>query len=425
MLQADVLRVKGAMGKTNKSVMTQVAAAVESSEWYSMRLQDYLDHLPAMLEKGHMVAKFSSRLGAMHMPSECISELHDMVKEVAVLSQCLRVGSTTDLQDELLDKLRKLWSQIEDSPGSSVSPKVLQQISGLFSDASLVFPMDSSMAAMTLACGEMLQSCSLVMDLLAFNSACDLVLEVLIEVPQQAAAVLLAMKCLCEHASNLRGNPSSLPTKSKTLATKALQGAIDFFAKTIPLGQQDMEQCLSCADVLGNIVQEEPLTLTMNFLKQALQVKQNLDKLMVDGKLSVDEILGNEASLEKTVALQRSLMKMKGMKKGLLLMISEPACKHIIDEIEKDSAELVQLVNARRVVEASAQLDHANTKLNDIAGGHHGGKHWLEHNTASSFAELLQHATNTLMKINGKLLVDTTAQAEKALYHIVLVCNVC
>jgi hypothetical protein len=118
-------------------------------------------------------------------------------------------------------------------------------------------------------------------------------------------------------------------------------------------------------------------------------------------------------------------MKMKGMKKGLLLMISEPACKHIIDEIEKDSAELVQLVNARRVLEASAQLEHANTKLNDIAGGHHGGKHWLEDDNASSFAELLQHATNTLMKINGKLLVDTTAQAEKALYHIVLVCNVC
>jgi uncharacterized protein YbaR (Trm112 family) len=278
---------------------------------------------------------------------------------------------------------------------------------------------------MTLACGEMLQSCSLVMDLLAFDSACDLVLEVLIEVPQQAASVLLAMKCLCEHASNLRGNPSSLPTKSKTLATNALQGAIDFFAKIIPLDQQDMEHCLSCAEVLGNIVQEEPLTLTMNFLKQALQVKQNLDKLMVDGKLSVDEILGNEASSEKTVALQRSLMKMNGMKKGLLLMISEPSCRQKIDEIEKDSAELVQLVNARRVMEASAKLDHANIKLNDIAGGHHGGKHWLEDNNASSFAELLQHASNTLMKINGKLLVDTTAQTEKALYHIVLVCSVC
>ncbi len=158
MLQADVLRVKGAMGKTNKSVLTQVAAAVESSQWYSMRLQDYLDHLPAMLEKGHLVAKFSSRLDAMHMPSECISELHDMVKEVAVLSQCLRAGSTSDLQDQLLNKLRKLWSQIEDSPGSSVNPKVLQQVSSLFSDASLVFPMDSSIAAITLACGEMLYS---------------------------------------------------------------------------------------------------------------------------------------------------------------------------------------------------------------------------------------------------------------------------
>jgi hypothetical protein len=404
-------------------VLTQVAAAVESSQWYSMRLQDYLDHLPAMLEKGHLVAKFSSRLGAMHMPSECISEMHDMVKEVAVLSQCLRAGSTSNLQDQLLNKLRKLWSEIEES--SSVKPKHLQQVSSLFSDASLVYPMDASMAAMTLACGELLQECSLSMDLLVFDRACDLVLEVLTAEPQQADAVLIAMKCLCEHSSNLRGIPSSLPTKSKKLATTVLQGAIDFFAKTITLDQKDMEHCLSCAEVLGSIVQEEPLTLTMNYLKQALQVKQKLDKLKVDGKLSMDEILGNGASLEKTVDLQRSLMKMKGMKKGLLLMISEQGCKQSIDEIEKDSAELVQLVNARRAMEASAQLEHAHTKLTDIAGGHYGGKHWLEENDASSFNELLQHATNTLMKINGKLLVDTTAQTEKALYHIVLVYSVC
>jgi hypothetical protein len=139
MLQADVMRVKGAMGKTNKSVVTQVAAAVESNQWYSMRLQDYLDHLPAMLEKGHLVAKFTSSLAAMHMPSECISVLHDMVKEVAVLSQSLRAGSTSDLQDQLLDKLRKLWSEIADSACAS-SVKLLQQVSSLFSDASLVSP---------------------------------------------------------------------------------------------------------------------------------------------------------------------------------------------------------------------------------------------------------------------------------------------
>eukprot|EP00972_Heterocapsa_arctica_P083322 12277793-Heterocapsa_arctica.AAC.1 len=78
----------------------------------------------------------------------------------------------------------------------------------------------------------------------------------------------------------------------------------------------------------------------MNYLKQALQVKQNLDQLMIDGKLPIDEILRNEASLENTVDLQRSLMNMKGMKKGLLLMITEPVCKQSIDEIEKDSAEL-------------------------------------------------------------------------------------
>eukprot|EP00972_Heterocapsa_arctica_P065704 9697221-Heterocapsa_arctica.AAC.1 len=76
----------------------------------------------------------------------------------------------------------------------------------------------------------MLQKCSLCQDLERFDSACELVLDLLTQVPMQGAAVLTAMKYLGDHASNFRGIPSSLPTKSKNLATNALQGAIDFFA---------------------------------------------------------------------------------------------------------------------------------------------------------------------------------------------------
>ena len=50
---------------TKKTLLTTVAAQVESQTWWAGRLQEYLEKAPALLEKGPEVMKYMQELAGM------------------------------------------------------------------------------------------------------------------------------------------------------------------------------------------------------------------------------------------------------------------------------------------------------------------------------------------------------------------------
>ena len=406
------------MGKTTKGLVTQIAAVIESSQWYNMKVQDYMSHAPAMLEKGHLVQKFSVRLWHLEATAAHMKELHDMIKEVSVLQKCLRAGSTERLQQALYKKVTTLWTDIEE--GSKDDADILHLASQVLLECHLLYPMDEQIQVMSQACGELLSQCGLQRDVEMFSKACSALLEQLKQEPMDKDACAEAMEKLCSGASSLKGQPGTLPGESKALAKDALTQLITIQGNSLLEGCFSMESCLPCAEALCSVVEDTGLSQVTSCLTLAWQVGLCMVKLKAANDEPVESILDGDKSMEKTIELQRTLLKINASKAavdGHEVLIDKPFWEKVHKIITHASATL-NVVNAARARSSLGLLKDAHSRLQDVAGGLAGGKRWQEDCTVTSFQQLHDHAENTLMKTNGKQLVQLAEELKQAMQHI-------
>jgi len=408
-----VRRVKACFGKATKGLLTKIAAAVEANQWYSMKVQDYMDHAPAMLEKGHLVAQFGARLGSLEPTAGGFQELKAMVKEVAALQQCLRQGSTDTLQQNIHKKVINLWGTAEEN--SKDDTQVLQAASEALVDCSLLYPMDEQIQLFSHACGHLLLKCDLKRDVEVFNRACSAFLEQSQD-PSGSEASAEAMVELSAGISSLRGSVDTLPDESKKLAEAAQMKVVSLLGGCLGGGTLAMDQCLPCADVLGTILQNPGLDAVVNFLRSVGEVGQCKAKLEAGGDTASCIVEGDE-SMEKTIELQRAIMKAKASKKAAeqLKAIPDQAWVSCAQETLTISEASLDKVNAARAKQSLDTLEGAHKRLRDIAGGLDGGRLWLDGCKATSFEELQEHAATTLMKTNGKQLVHMAEEVTEAM----------
>eukprot|EP00971_Amphidinium_carterae_P015861 313619-Amphidinium_carterae.1 len=80
----DIERFEASRGKTTKSYFVQVAAAIENTQWWLERLQEYTRTAPATLECGPKVAQHMQALTAMPdtINLENLSALSSMLAEL-------------------------------------------------------------------------------------------------------------------------------------------------------------------------------------------------------------------------------------------------------------------------------------------------------------------------------------------------------
>ena len=407
-------RIRACFGKTTKGLLTKVAAGVDSNAWYNMKVQDYMDTAPALLEKGHLVAKFGAELGSLEPTEGGFQELQAMVKEVAVLQQCLRQGSTEKLQEDIRIKVTSLWEEAEKN--SKADTPVLQAASQALVDCSLLFPLDDQIQVFTHACGDLLRKCDLKQDVEMFNRACSAFLEQQAQPPSDSEANAEAMATLTTGTGSLRGSLGSLPDESKGLAHGAQMKIIALLGGCLGDDTLSMEPYLPCADVLGSILEDPGLAKLVSFLSSVGEVKQCRAKLEAGGD-TMDCTLDGDKDMQKTIGLQRAILKAKASRKAAdqLNMISDQAWLGHAQEILTTSEASLDKVNAARAKQSLDTLESAHKRLQDISGGLEGGKSWLDGCKATSFEELQVHAGNTIMQTNGKQLVHLAEEVKEAM----------
>ena len=407
-------RIRACFGKTTKGLLTKVAAGVDSNAWYNMKVQDYMGTAPAMFEKGHLVAKFGAKLGSLEPTEGGFQELQAMMEEVAVLQQCLRQGSTEKLQENIRMKVTSLWEEAAEN--SKADALVLQAASQALVDCSLPFPMDDQIQLFTHACGDLFRKCDLKQDVGMFNRACSALLEQQTQFPSDSQATAEAMATLTTGTGSLRGSLGSLPGESKRLAQGAQMKIIALLGRCLGDDTLSMEQYLPCADVLGSILEDPGLANLISFLSSVGHVKQCRAKLEAGGD-TVDCTLDGDKGMQKTIGLQRAILKAKASRKAAeqLNMIAGRAWFGHAQEILTTSEATLDKVNAARAKQSLDTVESAHKSLQDIAGGLEGGKSWLDGCKATSFEDLQVHAGNTIMQTSGKQLVHLAEEATEAM----------
>ena len=138
--QADVRRLKSATVKSQRTIITQIAASVEANPSWAELLSQFLASAPAMLEKGPVVKKYVQQLKKMKLGPEVVKDLWEMIQQVLSLQMQLRKGSCDEWVQLMLKALEQLWPQEGGSTNHDWSTDQLQEVLKLYEEAVNVFP---------------------------------------------------------------------------------------------------------------------------------------------------------------------------------------------------------------------------------------------------------------------------------------------
>ena len=301
--EADVRRLKAASMKSQRTIINQVAAAVESSPYWSALLIEYLASAPAMLERGPQVVAFLKELSTMKVGPGDFKTLLSMLQQLPVLQMQLRKGSCDGLVEALQATLSSLWSSLHDGPGKTLSSQALQELLLVYEEAVVVFPTQVSLQ----------NDLNEVRMAIQQQAKASLVTDVLDAMKMVGTRGWDDLKTYMEDLAMLKGklhtnkvDTKELPDGSVQVITDTLQGLKDFVcASWTPDSQcmQEVSESIAVACSLAGLLSDKASSHLTDYLSKVMQMVGAQDD--VDNADKDQEVSG---VLEKVVALQRKIM---------------------------------------------------------------------------------------------------------------------
>ena len=401
--EVHVDRVKQSMGKTGKTPLMRMAAAIEGSSSLMSKLEEYLSKSPMMLEKGHTVEALKVQTMQLPQSLDGITEMLSILKELPALQQGLRSGSTDSLMSEAKTKVQQMWHWVEQT---HVDSSILQAMSSMLAESTLVFPLEAPLQQCLLKCGTKLKEVGekgLVKNLAA---SCEAVRPVLGDLAGFAAAIgQVQDEATCIGLGTSQGDEELQKSIKNCLAA-----IMDFYVQS-HLTEESVEiwgQAAEVAKLLGKFVSAhsnhygwEQVEQTVVICRACLEV-QKLEKKAEAGE--------EEALMKAAVALQRHLM-------NINLEAKEVTEHAIVDTIKLWHGESKTMVASVKEQVSSAKTHALNDELQrliPLAAVGPGGDSWLSGvEVNATLAELIMRAKETLFRIKKKQLRVTMTAVKK------------
>ena len=138
------MELKNAMTKSNTKALTKVAVAMAANTYMKERVDDYVQHLPSMMEKGPLMAKQIQELQHVQRSEAGLRTTFDVLQGFDALRRCMRAGSTQPLEQLLRDSVDKLFDWIMTAPdGQTQAGLTLTQ--QMLQEAAIVWPMQEDL----------------------------------------------------------------------------------------------------------------------------------------------------------------------------------------------------------------------------------------------------------------------------------------
>ena len=157
--EESVQRLQQAMTKTNsRSILVQVALAVEANPWWKQQVESYVCCTPACLEKGGKALAHVATLASLTYDMSAVAALQPIVEDLPELKSSLRPGSTDDLVASVAQALAKTWAFFQEaSKKEAIDGPGIASMMKLLTYASTLFPLDGAVHQMMSDCGLLLQ----------------------------------------------------------------------------------------------------------------------------------------------------------------------------------------------------------------------------------------------------------------------------
>eukprot|EP00971_Amphidinium_carterae_P040975 804844-Amphidinium_carterae.2 len=143
--EEDIARLEAHRGKTSKTYFVQVASAIENTQWWLEKLQEYTRTAPATLEFGPQVAQHTQALSSMSdaVNMENLNVLTVVMSELPDLRIKLRQGSTDNLYVLAYERVKGIWNAFNvPNCGDSTTKAELDKLMEVISASSTLWPLD-------------------------------------------------------------------------------------------------------------------------------------------------------------------------------------------------------------------------------------------------------------------------------------------
>ena len=404
-MQAEVRRLKAASTKAQRSILTQVAIAVEACPWWASLLSDFLAKAPLMLEKGPSVRKFHQRLNDTALTGENCGEIVDMMRQLPVLVKMLRPGCLDDVLALLKTRLQELGKIIlEEKLASKHVPAVLQ----VMSEACTVFPAEPLMQLYHENAATLSQAAS---KKALVAETCEAMTRFCAADTEDIDSWCLAMLYLhdCLHRQQL--DNERLVAEASDLMARVIDNILGCLASWWPKAADLMDhyQCAGgCAWEVAKLTQDDEVVAGMSYLCSGIQLLELHEKLRAQLKAAP-----SLHSLQLIVDLQRkveALQEPDGM--------SERLAKHELLPLVKTLREHAAL-DVKHAADGLSKSLHdglavAAQKLDETCQAGWPGSSWVEQFQGSTFEELDEFSKLTLLKVRPASLVEAYTALEEA-----------
>ncbi|CAK0905483.1 unnamed protein product [Prorocentrum cordatum] len=428
-LEECVQRLKAAIGKTTRSPLTVVAAAVDSDTWYSQMLSDYIEYAPGLLKYHARVAELSSWADTFEAGADTYDTLAEHIKEVSIMKAQLRPQSVNFLDGKMAAALAAQHARVA---ASVAGPDTMQRWSAVLAEASALLPHDRQVDEWKTQSAASLAKFDQASKIEAICMLCEVVLDVATRGPQASTLELVASKIqpLFNAVSGAFIECSAL--KDAEIATisectMALSESVAYEMTMANVGLLNMAGALHVLDLASKLTQLLGDRASQTFYVAHLQKTINmLDAWgmmtpLADMRAKDELVEGISAFAEFPAKLEALTQTASELAELSLTM--PPAASYTADRIKAfyaESSDRLRSILSANLAGTTAGLVKVATCLADMAKGTQLGDGdqtipRQETFTGKSWDEFLAHAEVTLLTLNPKALESCIDETKKAL----------
>ncbi|CAK0862615.1 unnamed protein product, partial [Prorocentrum cordatum] len=416
-----------AIGKTHKSPLTLIASAVDASTYWTGRLNEYIEKLPAMLQHRNAIQHAEGVIRAYN-PSECdLDKLMGTLESLVGVEEAIRTGGIDALLTNIARSIKETRVYVMRLPQEEM--EITSKWSRVVGEASLLFPMDLWVDEFRTEAANKLASSSMSAKVSSLVSGCAGLKNNMRNITTHDARVPIIQTAI----ANLKDIAGTTPIPGEYFTSEGLS-IIN-------------EQCEVCATVAAHLVKTSVPSSTDSSLKTASdfaagvvsiatvansKTLQKMAKVIQAGcalQLSCFSFCGDHADVDAMSNDEKSMKVLPDMMQALVEMQeslaalgqSEAEFYATMSKVSADAKEFIGQVTAKGSEKATTNLVAINERMATLGRGLPAELcdelegDWYSTFTGKTFKELLVHAEGTLLKCDIKATIAVLGEAAQAL----------
>ena len=404
----DVQRLKACIGKPGKSVVHLIAASVDSNTFIAGKLEEYLAKSPAMLLRGKEVSAGIRTLEELPLSAAGVSKLMQLAKALPGLQQSLRSGATVELTKAFRGGVDLIWDYCKALPNKS---GILLELQSLLVECGILFPLDDELNTRLSEVAGWRQQESEEQLLSKLQESCALVESVADGDADAYADSITSLQSVL--SSTGRGTAERMDEQTRQKLQRVGKSLMAFAKEAKLDGEESVKLAHANATLgmqLGEFLSIPSMQQEFALVKETVQLVESQQKVNKNEESDAGQ---GKSSMKVAIELQRKLHR-------VLESIQQPQCvghpcQEQISAAVEQAKQTVATLKTKVIESCRAALDEKLETLREIAGGGKDGKGWLENFTGASFDELVAHATQTLLVMDGKALVAGITEVTQAI----------